>query len=75
MVIGTFLEHYDLSGKTVIPFCTAQDNGIGVSMDYINEVSGNARVLEGTRIYNNSTNEDIENWLKEIGIMKDNDTK
>ena len=35
MAIGSFLESYDLTGKTVIPFCTSQDNDISVSMDYI----------------------------------------
>ena len=33
MAIGSFLESYDLSGKTIVPFCTSQDNGIDVSMD------------------------------------------
>ena len=68
MPIGTFLEHYDLSGKTVVPFCTAQDNGIDVSMDYIRRVSGNATVLDGYRFRGNTTQEDIMNWLDGIGI-------
>ena len=39
MAIGSFLESYDLSGKTIIPFCTSQDNDISVSMDYIKAVA------------------------------------
>lgn len=52
MAIGSFLESYDLSGKTIVPFCTSQDNGIDVSMDYIRKNAKNAEVLEGHRIHN-----------------------
>ena len=67
MAIGSFLESYDLSGKTVVPFCTAQDNGIDVSMDYIRKVSGNAMVLDGYR-FNHSTDDEVRAWLTRIGI-------
>ena len=67
MAIGTFLESYDLSGKTIVPFCTSQDNGIEICMDYIRSVSGGAKVLDGYRI-NHSSDEDIRNWLDRIGV-------
>ena len=67
MAIGSFLESYDLSGKTIVPFCTSQDNGIDVSMDYIRKNAKNAEVLEGHRIHNSDSAE-IKTWLKEIGI-------
>ncbi len=67
MAIGTFLESYDLSGKTIVPFCTSQDNGIEICMDYIRSVSGGAEVLDGYRI-NHSSDEDIRNWLDRIGV-------
>ena len=70
MAIGSFLESYDLSGKTVVPFCTAQDNGIDVSMDYIRKVSGIATVLEGYR-FNHSSDDDVRAWLTRIGIEKE----
>ena len=67
MAIGSFLESYDLSGKTIVPFCTSQDNGIDVSMDYIRKNAKNAEVLDGHRIHNSDSAE-IKTWLKEIGI-------
>lgn len=67
MEIGSFLESYDLSGKTVVPFCTSQDNGIDVSMDYIRKVAGNATVLDGYRV-NHSTDGSIKAWLTSIGL-------
>ena len=69
MEIGSFLESYDLSGKTVVPFCTSQDNGIDVCMDYIRKVSGNATVLDGYR-FSNSSDEDVRSWLARIGISE-----
>ena len=68
MAIGSFLESYDLSGKTIVPFCTSQDNGIDVSMDYIRKNAKNAEVLEGHRIHNSDSAE-IKTWLKEIGTI------
>lgn len=64
MAVGTFLESYDLSGKTIIPFCTSEDNGIDVSMDYIRKVSGNAKVLDGIRFKSNMADEKtISEWV------------
>lgn len=69
MAVGSFLESYDLTGKKVIPFCTSQDNGINVSMDYIREVAGNATVLDGYRVHNSSM-EDVSAWLERIGVLE-----
>lgn len=69
MAIGSFLESYDLTGKTIVPFCTSSDNGIDVSMDYIREVSEGATVLEGYRVHNSSL-EDVAAWLTRIGMLE-----
>ena len=67
MAVGSFLESYDLSGKTVVPFCTSQDNGIDVCMDYIRAVSSGAAVTDGFR-FRNASDEDVIRWLNGIGI-------
>lgn len=68
MAVGTFLESYDLTGKTVIPFCTSTDNGIDVGMDYIRAASGGATVLDGYRVHR-SNMEDMSEWLQRIGVL------
>ena len=73
MAVGTFLEGYDLTGKTVIPFCTSTDNGIDVSMDYIRKVSGDATVLEGYRVHNSGL-EDVSAWLERLGVLEQSKT-
>lgn len=69
MAVGTFLESYDLNGKTVVPFCTSTDNGIDVSMDYIRGAAEGAAVLEGYRVHNADV-DDVAAWLQRIGMLE-----
>lgn len=63
MAIFTFLESYDFTGKTVIPFCTSGSSSITQSVTEIRSVcSGN--VLDGFRAGGSET---IEEWLTRIG--------
>jgi flavodoxin len=69
MAVGTFLESYDLTGKTVVPFCTSQDSTIDITMDFIRKAAGNATVLDGYR-FHGSTQADAESWLDSIGMLE-----
>lgn len=69
MLIHTFLEQYDFSGKTVIPFCTFATS-TGQTLNDIINATPNSSHLEGlgTRgrsSYNAST---VSSWLQRIGI-------
>lgn len=65
MPIYTFLEAYDLSGKTVIPFCTSYNSDIAESMDAIKSLCPKANILEGLTANDASK---IEPWLTRIGM-------
>ncbi len=65
MPVYTFLEAYDLSGKTVIPFCTSGGSDIAESMDAIKSLCPNANILEGLTANDASK---IEPWLSRIGM-------
>jgi flavodoxin len=65
MPIYTFLESYNLSGKTIIPFCTSYSSDIAESMDAIKSLSPNATILEGLTANDPSK---IEPWLSRIGM-------
>jgi flavodoxin len=43
----SFLKHYDLSGKTVVPFNTNDGYGIGSSFDTVKELCPNSKILDG----------------------------
>ena len=47
MVFFSFLEHYPLEGKTVIPFCTHEGSRFGRSLDDLRANCGSARILDG----------------------------
>jgi flavodoxin len=69
MAVFTFLEEYDFSGKTIIPFCTHEGSGLGSSVEDIKKLCPNSTVLEGLAVrgsnVNNAQNEVLE-WLRKI---------
>ncbi len=65
MAVYTFLESYDLSGKTVIPFCTSGGSDISESMPAIEKLCADSTILKGLTA---NDIDDVAPWLKEIGI-------
>ena len=66
MVVFTFLESYDFSGKTIIPFCTHEGSGIGSSERDIKKLCPEAKVMSGLAIRGGSVNSAdsiIKSWL------------
>ena len=51
MVVYTFLESYDFTGKTIIPFCTNEGSGMGSSVRFIKKLCPGANVDDGTPIH------------------------
>ena len=51
MCMFTFLEHYDLSGKTVIPFCTNEGSGMGSSERDLKKICKGAKIERGLSIH------------------------
>ena len=51
MVCYTFLESYDFTGKTIIPFCTNEGSGMGSSVRFIKKLCPGAKVEDGTPIH------------------------
>ena len=70
MVVYTFLESYDFTGKTIIPFCTNEGSGMGSSVRFIKKLCPGANVEDGTPIHGaeaaNANNEarEIANMAK-----------
>lgn len=67
----SFMNNYDLSDKTVIPFCTHDGYGAGSSYDKVAEVSGAVVSLDGIAIEAKdvpNAQEEIADWLQKIGI-------
>jgi flavodoxin len=73
MPVYTFLEEYDFSGKTVMPFCTHEGSGLGNSEADIIKLCPNTTILLGLAIrggdVKNARNE-IPKWLRKLGTIK-----
>lgn len=62
-ILYTFVESYDLSNKTIIPFCTSGSSPIGSSATSLAKSAPKANWLEGKRFAASTTKEEIGNWL------------
>ncbi|MDR1673735.1 MAG: NAD(P)H-dependent oxidoreductase [Bacteroidales bacterium] len=70
-VLFTFLEKYNMSGKTVVPFCTHGGGRWGRSLNDLKKLCSDAIVLEGLAISGNlvrRSKDDVAKWLQKIGI-------
>lgn len=64
-IMDTFVESYDFTGKTVIPFCTSGGSGIGSSGDNLEANAGSGRWLEGERL---SASSDVAGWISGLEV-------
>ena len=67
-IISTFVESYDFSGKTIIPFCTSGSSGIGSSATNLQALTNNANWLSGQRFSGESSKDTIAYWIEELNI-------
>ena len=71
MAIYTFLDNYDLSGKTIAPFITHGGSGLSGTPENIQEEELNASVTEGLAIDGDEasdSSEDVVEWLNSLGF-------
>lgn len=63
-IIKTFMESYDFSSKTVVPFCTVHSTGFGNSDSEIKALAPKANWLPGADL----TNGDINGFIKKLKL-------
>lgn len=73
MPVFTFLEEYDFSEKTIIPFCTHEGSGLGHSERDIAKLCPKAKVsngkdFRGSRV--KSAQKDVTDWLDRAGMIR-----
>ncbi len=62
-IISTFLESYDLGGKTIVPFCTSGSSGIGSSATNLHSLASGATWLDGQRFGGGASASDVQAWV------------
>ena len=67
-IIDSFLDAYDFSGKTVVPFLTSGGSGLGEGQERIEELAKGARVLTGKRFRPYAREDDLKAWIAGLGL-------
>ena len=73
MILYTFFDDYDLSGKTIAPFCTSGGSGLSNTVNEIKELEPNATVTDGLHIGSSSASTPdnaVSGWLSDIGLAR-----
>lgn len=71
MAVYSFLEAYDWTGKTLVPFCTSGGSGFGRSLDKLPGSAPGAAILEGLHIQGDSVGGaagDVAAWVDGLGL-------
>ena len=69
-IISTFMESYDFSGKTLIPFCTSGSSGITSSEANLKTFASDADWIDGKRFSGSDSREVIEKWINDLGLSE-----
>ena len=69
-IILTFLDTYDLTGKTIIPFCTSGSSGIEKSVEELREYKTALNIKDGKRFAANTPNQYIKEFIEENNIKE-----
>lgn len=65
-IINTFLESYNLSGKTIIPFATSGSSGMGKTNEKLLPSCKGAKLLEGRKFNNNVGISELSDWADSL---------
>lgn len=73
MPLFTFMEEYNFSGKTIIPFCTNGGGGFGRGVNDMKATISNAKFLSGIEIRDShvkDAKDEVTKWLNKLNIAK-----
>lgn len=67
-IVWNFVENADLSGKTMIPFCTSTSSPFGSSGDTLKGMAPNANWLAGERFGENLNESAVTQWVNSLNL-------
>ena len=62
-IIDSFLDAYDFSGKTIVPFFTSGGSQLGEGQGRIEKLAKGAKVLPGKRFSARTSESELKNWI------------
>ncbi|MBR3278435.1 MAG: NAD(P)H-dependent oxidoreductase, partial [Lachnospiraceae bacterium] len=63
-IIDTFMEAYDFSGKTIVPFATSGGSGLGDSAANMQALAKGSKVVEGKRFGRSASASELRSWAE-----------
>lgn len=73
MILYSFLDDYDLSGKTIVPFVTSGGSGFSNTISTIESMETDAEVLEGLSLGSSQAanpGDAVADWLSGLGLAE-----
>lgn len=67
-IVSTFMESYDFSGKTIVPFCTSGGSGMGSSATNLEQLISGATWLDGQRLNGSDSQDTVMEWVNGLGL-------
>lgn len=64
-IIDTFMEAYDFSGKTVVPFATSGGSGLGEAPANMAKLAAGAKVENGKRFAASVSSQELKTWAEQ----------
>lgn len=71
MPVHSFLAGYDLSGKTIIPFCTSGGSSVNQTAGTIGRLQPGAKLRDGITVSHGrilNSRDSVVEWLKKLGF-------
>jgi len=66
-IINTFLESYDFSGKTIVPFCTSGGSGLGKTEDVLKAICPDCVLWRPAKLLNGKVDKDtLRKWVDSL---------
>ena len=67
-IIDSFLDAYDFSGKTIVPFFTSGGSQLGEGQERIAALAKGAKVLSGRRFSARASESELKNWINSLNL-------
>lgn len=67
-IIDTFIDSYDFSGKTVIPFATSGGSGLGKTAENFKKLLGENVIVKDGKMLTRASKNDVSVWVKSLGL-------
>lgn len=68
-ILCTFVESYDFTGKTVVPFCTSASSGVGSSATNLEKLTSGANWLAGKRFSGGESAGTVMDWVNGLNLF------